>query len=240
MIGPIGASGSDERALADDLMRYIIEPCPALTELGYDPPVRADQLSEPGRITSQIIKLILSADLVISDLTGNNANVYYELSLRHALGKPVIHMSLDKAENVSFDIRDNRTIFSSMHARSVEAAVKELDAQVRKIHQPGYRPANPILETLGIVALEKQDGGEGAALAAVLQAIERLQGDVSDLHTAVDSIRPPADKVISITPSFGAGKSYNLSRLSTEHFLRAWAEQTEAKNQNDDAPKAEK
>jgi hypothetical protein len=33
------------------------------------------------RFTSQIIKLLIEADLVIADLTNNNANVYYELTL---------------------------------------------------------------------------------------------------------------------------------------------------------------
>jgi hypothetical protein len=66
-------------------MKYIIEPCPALKEFDYGPPVRADGLNEPGRITSQIITWLKEADLVIADLTWNNANVYYELSLRHAV-----------------------------------------------------------------------------------------------------------------------------------------------------------
>src|ERR1700720_423457 len=94
VIGPIGDVGSKIRQDADDFMNYIVTPCPALAEFDYAPPVRADQLNEPRRITSQVIKLLVEADLVIADLTGNNPNVYYELSLRHALGNLVIHMAV--------------------------------------------------------------------------------------------------------------------------------------------------
>jgi hypothetical protein len=81
VIGPIGEPGSAIRIEADDFMKYIVSP--VLKELDYGEPTRADLLNEPGRITSQIIKLLLEADLVIADLTTNNANVYYELSPRH-------------------------------------------------------------------------------------------------------------------------------------------------------------
>jgi hypothetical protein len=116
VIGPIGEAGTAIRADADDFMKYIVTPVVTSKEFGYEPPIRADNLNDPGRITSQIIKLLIDADLVIADLTGNNANVFYELSLRHAIGKPVVHMALE-GTRLSFDVRDNRTIFYTMHSR---------------------------------------------------------------------------------------------------------------------------
>ena len=73
VIGPIGPDGSSIRTAADDFMEFIVRPVVTSTEFGYTP-IRADGLNEPGRITSQIIRLLLEADLVIADLTGNNAN----------------------------------------------------------------------------------------------------------------------------------------------------------------------
>ena len=67
-ICPIGDVASEIRGNADDFMKYIVSACPALAELDYAPPVRADQLSEHGRITSHVIKLLIEADLVIADL----------------------------------------------------------------------------------------------------------------------------------------------------------------------------
>ena len=85
----------------------------------------------------------MEADLVIADLTGNNANVFYELSLRHAIGKPVIHMAANGTP-LSFDVRDNRTIFYTMHSRVAEAARTELAKQIRHVHSAGYKPAAAI------------------------------------------------------------------------------------------------
>jgi len=77
VIGPIGDAGSPVRAAADDLFNYII--APTVGQFDYGAPIRADMLGEPGRITSQIVRLLHDAEVVIADLTGNNANVYYEL-----------------------------------------------------------------------------------------------------------------------------------------------------------------
>ena len=65
--------------------------------------------------------LLMDAELVIADLTGNNANVYYELSFRHAIAKPVIHMALQDTR-LSFDVQDNRTIFYTLQCREAETA----------------------------------------------------------------------------------------------------------------------
>ena len=51
--------------------------------------IRSDQISEPGDITSQIIQHLFDDEIVVADLTDHNPNVFYELAVRHMLGKPV-------------------------------------------------------------------------------------------------------------------------------------------------------
>jgi hypothetical protein len=63
VIGPIGPPSSEVRAAADDFINYIVAPCVVGT--GYDDPIRADRLPEPGRITSQVIELLNTSDLVL-------------------------------------------------------------------------------------------------------------------------------------------------------------------------------
>ena len=84
-----------------------VRPCKAFAELDYADPVRADQIAEPGQITTQIIEHLLRDDLVITDLTGHNPNVFYELSLRHAIAKPVVQMG---GIPLPFDIHASRTL----------------------------------------------------------------------------------------------------------------------------------
>ena len=51
-----------------------------MKEIGYEA-VRADEIAEPGSITSQIMQRIFDDDLVVADLTDHNPNVFYELSV---------------------------------------------------------------------------------------------------------------------------------------------------------------
>lgn len=127
---------------------------------------------------------------MIADLTTNNANVFYELSLRHAIGKPVIHMAA-AGTPLSFDVRDNRTIFYTMHSREAEAARDELAKQIRHVRKPGYKAMNPILETVGIVNLENSNIPEKAAIGQLMSMIEGLSYNVQDIQRQmrVDAMR---------------------------------------------------
>ena len=184
VIGPIGEVGSQVRADADDFMKYIVTPVVTDKEFGYGVPIRADNLNEPGRITSQIVTLLMDAELVIADLTTNNANVFYELSLRHAIGKPVIHMAAEGTP-LSFDVRDNRTIFYTMHSRTAEAARDELAKQIRHVRTPGYKLMNPILETVSIINSERSAIPEQAAMGSLMSMVERLNGHVLEIQQSM-------------------------------------------------------
>jgi hypothetical protein len=114
IIGPIGPTGSPQREHANTFLKYIVEPCAALAECDYADPVRADLIAEPGQITTQIIEHLLHDDLVLADLTDHNPNVFYELSLRHAIGKPVVQLG---GIPLPFDIYASRTIPFSFDVR---------------------------------------------------------------------------------------------------------------------------
>lgn len=93
MITPIGKEGSDVRKNADEVLDYIVNPI--CKEYGYSV-VRADKMANSGLITKAIIEQIITADLVIADLTGNNPNVFYELAIRHSYRKPTIQIVKDQ------------------------------------------------------------------------------------------------------------------------------------------------
>lgn len=70
---------------------------------------RADEIAKPGRITDHILESISGADVLIADLSGNNANVMYELGFGHALKKQTIIMNQD-IHSSPFDVKDFRQI----------------------------------------------------------------------------------------------------------------------------------
>ncbi len=70
---------------------------------------RVDEIARPGSITRDIIEGILDSDLIVADLSGRNANVFYELGIAHTCGNKTIMTSQDIVD-VPFDIRNYRII----------------------------------------------------------------------------------------------------------------------------------
>ena len=75
VIAPIGEPESETRKRSDQILKHVISP--AAIECGYST-TRADQISEPGMITSQVIQHVVDDPLVVADLTERNPNVFYE------------------------------------------------------------------------------------------------------------------------------------------------------------------
>lgn len=78
----------------------------AIKDAGMEP-VRADELFTTGSVIEQIWEEISRSKVLLADLTGKNANVFYELGLAHALSKPVVFTTSDLSD-VPFDLRHLR------------------------------------------------------------------------------------------------------------------------------------
>jgi hypothetical protein len=81
---------------------------PAIKEAGFEP-IRADELFTTGSVVEQIWEQIQKAKVLLADLSGKNANVFYELGLAHAAKKPVVFTSA-LVDDVPFDLRHLRVI----------------------------------------------------------------------------------------------------------------------------------
>lgn len=80
----------------------------SLEELGFKVK-RADDLYAPRPIMDDVRNFIKEADLILCEMTTRNPNVFYELGLAHAIGKPVVLVS-QKEEDIPFDLRAVRVI----------------------------------------------------------------------------------------------------------------------------------
>lgn len=81
---------------------------PAIKDAGYEP-YRADDLFHTGSVMEQIWDQVRKAKVLLAELTGKNANVFYELGLAHAIGKPVVFVT-GSIDDVPFDLRHLRVI----------------------------------------------------------------------------------------------------------------------------------
>lgn len=82
---------------------------PAIEAAGFEP-FRADEETSSGDILTDMFQELLLADMVVCDLSIDNANAFYELGIRHALRKRgVVHIQAGRAY-MPFDIFNVRTL----------------------------------------------------------------------------------------------------------------------------------
>lgn len=191
VISPIGAPDSPVRKRSDQILKHLIEP--VVSELDYEA-VRADKISKPGIITSQIINYVIDASLVIADLTGHNPNVFYELAVRHAIKKPVIQI-IKKGEKIPFDVSTTRTIqIDHKDLDSVDEAKKELRRQIKALEKDSTLVDSPISVAVDIKSLKQSGDPERKAIAElraimqenslVLEEIRRKMAQYPEEHPA--------------------------------------------------------
>src|SRR5258706_11853050 len=106
---------------------------------------RIDQLARPGLITADILSAIAHADVLIADLTSRNANVFYELGIAQAAGKPVV-ITCRKGTKLPFDIAHHRVIFYDAGRRGLHLLRTNTAMFVKdEIRHP---PANSVFELI--------------------------------------------------------------------------------------------
>ena len=140
IISPIGERESKDRIYFNKVKRHIIDP--VAVEKGYETK-RADSISRPGRITKQIIERLRNDDLIVADLTRKNPNVFYELAVRHAVGKPVILMATI-GEKIPFDVSAQRVIFYDLDPDNIAASKEELSKQISEVGSATFIVDSPI------------------------------------------------------------------------------------------------
>ncbi|MBC7876986.1 MAG: hypothetical protein H7Y59_07420 [Anaerolineales bacterium] len=109
VVMPFGKKKGGDGSLYDFNSIYKILIKPALEDAGFEP-FRADEETASGDILTDMFQELLLADLCLCDLSIDNANVYYELGIRHAFRRRgVMHIQAGRAY-MPFDIFNVRTL----------------------------------------------------------------------------------------------------------------------------------
>jgi hypothetical protein len=170
MISPMGPAGSDRRRRTDNVLRFIVRP--VCEELGFTTQ-RADEMSHSSLITRKVMEQILTADLVVADLTGGNPNVYYELAVRHFVGKPVVHL-IAAGEHLPFDLNDINTIHvDHTDLESADVAKRQLRNCILADGAAGAVP-NPISAVLESLAIRVRRERDSKTLAEAFEAFSAI------------------------------------------------------------------
>ena len=185
---------------------------------------RADEITAPGLITHQIIERLLDADLVVADLTGNNPNVFYEMAVRHAAARPIIHILTD-GEVIPFDLKDVRTVFYALDDPDrLDEARQQFDAAVTEIEKsPGEDMKNPVSLVRHLRLLEASGDPRAVEIGEILTAVANLGDQVRSLSDQV-LVLDPRRPVIPRSRRPGATPSQSEVRHRIRQILNATAE----------------
>lgn len=177
IVTPIGGADSPTRRAADGLISSVLKPL--MADLGFEVYV-AHEISLTGSISRQVVEHILEDDLVIANLSELNANVMYELAVRHCTGKPVVAIAVS-GTRLPFDIADERTVFYTDDMRGVveltPALRKAVEASLSKVEAD-----NPVLRVRHNRALlESLDQGDAKTI--LIERLENIEGLLRELNS---------------------------------------------------------
>lgn len=176
IISPIGEEGSEQREWADTIFEHVI--IPAL-ENRYTSE-RADRIAESGLISHQIIERLVKSELVIADLSYSNPNVFYELALRHAIKKPVVHLVKTK-QPIPFDVSMMRMIPVNTNIREAKKAIEEIKKQVRSLEKEPACMITPISLSINILKLDQDEN-------PLLESIKLMALGMFTIHQKLSEI----------------------------------------------------
>ncbi len=150
IVRPFGIkSGIDFERVETELIR------PAMEQAGLSGGTTGE-LIQQGNIRADMFDQLLIADLVIADISIHNANVFYELGIRHALRDKrtflIKSRESDAKDEVPFDLRTDR--YLPYDARNPSAATDILAAAL-KATLDSQKPDSPVYQLLP--ALEPAD-----------------------------------------------------------------------------------
>lgn len=173
MITPIGQAGTPIRRHADWVFKFAVEP--VAKEKGYVAN-RADLLDDPFMINDSVFEAIMEADICIADLSFLNANVFYELGVRHALVRPVIHIAHVET-TLPFDNAGYRTVmFDLADHGSMVALRSAIGSQIDTIGREDFKLSNPLTHAKGRLALADSGDSKDRIISDLERRLARLEG----------------------------------------------------------------
>jgi tetratricopeptide (TPR) repeat protein len=208
---------------------------PLLEELGYAP-IRAD--ADAGSlIIGAMLERLVYADLILADISIPNANVYYEIGVRHAARQRGCVLIAANWSRPLFDITQMRRLSYPLPNMTVTAeiaqeirdclkpAIQEMAIKSSPVHETVPAVVNSLDQTLPSVADVRKD-------LANAERIEKFRSDMEALSTLLANIRGTRampnfdkarqkDKAIEIRDSVESGGAVqDALRLEVMRLLR--------------------
>jgi len=105
--------------------------------------INAGDMDNQQNILKDIVIGISEANVIIADVTGLNANVFYELGLAHAMNKKVIIIT-QQIDEVPFDIKSYRANEYSLLFYKIPKLIEELEKLLNGAVDDSIKYGNPV------------------------------------------------------------------------------------------------
>jgi hypothetical protein len=173
---------------------------PACKGAGYVP-IRADDVQATNYIVIDILKKIISAEMVICDLSSRNPNVLYELGIRQAFNLPVTLIKDSRTQRV-FDIQGLRDIEydESLRIDTVENAKTLLESTLKNTSKLAKEDVNSIIQLLGITPANLPSVEISNDTSLLLNAINNIGERITRLEKFRDTVDHTASKRVRRRP----------------------------------------
>jgi hypothetical protein len=209
--------------------RELIEP--ALKQAGLDGGTTGEIL-EAGNIREDTFALIIEADLVVCDVTLHNANVFYELGIRHALRKKhtVVIRGKPTADDTPFDILTDRYlryehINPAMALSALTGAIQATLASEYETDSPVFKMLRDLREVdAAVVQAVPTDFSEDVARARAAKSagwLRLLAGEVEGLRFQWPALRLVGQALWDLNDYRGACKTWECLRAADPDDLPA-------------------
>ncbi len=204
VVSPIGEEGSEIRANADKLYKYIIKPVCDACNIEAE---RIDKRNDANSISQSIIESLETYDLVIADITGHNPNVFYEMGYRARTKKPMIHLR-KKGENLPFDISTIRALEYDL--TDLDSVEEVKDRLIKTIDTFTFSDDNDVLEQEDVA--DNLSSSIMSVLYQILDTMQELKKDVKSFST--ETISTVVKSMQSAQPQVSSDTALQMQLLN--------------------------
>jgi hypothetical protein len=176
---------------------------PLITELGYEP-VRADKDLGSFIITEMIERLAL-ADLVIADVTLPNANVYYEIGVRHAAKKAGCVLIAANWSRQVFDIDQMRQLrYPLAEGTITDATAEQVRQHLKTPIEQLAQGTSPVFASIPGFP-DRVDPTRVESFKKYVLELSQFQAKVRAVRTAVAGER--REKALQLKAKYASGQA---------------------------------
>jgi hypothetical protein len=185
LIGPISATKTDQRASAGWLRADVIEPTMAESLPEYD----LRRISEFDNVEEYFADLI-TAELVIADLTTREPSILFELGIRHATSLPTVYLANEGDPDIAyFDFQVSSVIKFRPHTETTSTRRALANAIAKAVATDVYSPTRPKQSRR-----ELANRLDTVASAIADLRINSLSEHVGELQKISDELRQQTDE----------------------------------------------